>query len=74
MIVKKQKVTLFQIITIAMIVMYLIWERNIQIYLSEHGLENTYDTRKDLVVIIPILLIMIIISLKQRFKKNKNTD
>lgn len=68
---RKQKVSSVQILTIAFFVMCLIWERNVQLYLSEHGLENTLQTRKDLFVSIPILVVGIIFSIRQRKKDRK---
>ncbi len=67
---KKRKLSIVQILTIAFFVMCLIWERNIQQYLSEHGLENTLETRKDLWVSVPVLLIGIVLSIRQ-WKKDK---
>jgi len=67
---KKRKLSIIQILTIAFFVICLIWERNIQLYLSEHGLENTLQTRKDLWVSVPILLIAVVLSIRQ-WKKNK---
>lgn len=67
---KKRKLSIVQILTIAFFVMCLIWERNIQLYLSENGLENTLQTRKDLWVSVPILLIGILISIRQ-WKKER---
>lgn len=68
---RKQKVSSVQILTIAFFVMCLIWERNVRLYLSEHGLENTLQTRKDLFVSIPILVVGIIFSIRQRKKDRK---
>lgn len=68
---RKQKVSNVQILTIAFFVMCLIWERNVQLYLSEHGLENTLQTRKDLFVSIPILVVGIIFSIRQQKKNRK---
>ncbi|GEM_PF-5755727 len=67
---KKRKLSITQILTIAFIVLCLVWERNVQIYLGEHGLENNFQTRKDLLVSIPILIILIVISIRQ-WKKTK---
>lgn len=67
---KKRKLSIVQILTIAFFVMCLIWERNIQQYLSEHGLKNTLETRKDLWVSVPVLLIGIVLSIRQ-WKKDK---
>ncbi|MFC4634831.1 hypothetical protein ACFO3O_12990 [Dokdonia ponticola] len=67
---KKRKLSTLQILTIAFFVMCLIWERNIQLYLSEHGLENTLQTRKDLWVSLPILALGLFFSIRQ-WKRNK---
>ncbi len=67
---KKRKLSVIQILTIAFVVLCLVWERNIQLYLGEHGLENSFATRKDLFISIPILVVLIIISIRQ-WKKNK---
>jgi len=70
---QKRKLSSVQILTIVFLIMCLIWERNIQMYLSEHGLENTLQTRKDLWVSVPILLIGVVFSIRQ-WKKEKNTS
>lgn len=67
---KKQKITMVQVLTIAFIVLYIVWERNLQLYLSENNLENTYASRRDLTVIIPVLLTLIFISVRQWLKRH----
>ncbi|GGG36621.1 hypothetical protein GCM10011344_41820 [Dokdonia pacifica] len=70
---KKRKLSTLQIVTIAFIVLFLIWERNIQLYLSEHDLQNSLQTRKDLFVSLPILLVLIVASVRQ-WKKNTTSN
>ena len=62
---KKRKLSILQILTIAFIVLCLVWERNIQLYLGEHQLENSFATRKDLFISIPILVVLIVVSIRQ---------
>ena len=69
---KKRKFTITQMLAVIFIVLYLVWERNIQLYLDAHDLENTFKTRKDLFVIIPLLLILIVGSIIQWRKNKKN--
>lgn len=64
-----KKLTTFQIITIVSFVIFLVWEKNIQDYLSANGLENTGETRVDLLIILPILGVMMGISIWQFFKR-----
>lgn len=64
-----KKLTIFQIITIITFVIFLIWEKNIQEYLTANKLENTGETRVDLLVILPVLGVMMGISIWQFFKK-----
>lgn len=64
-----KKLTTFQIITIITFVIFLIWEKNIQEYLTANKLENTGETRVDLLVILPVLGVMMGISIWQFFKK-----
>lgn len=64
-----KKLTTFQIITIITFVVFLIWEKNIQEYLTANKLENTGETRVDLLVILPVLGVMMGISIWQFFKK-----
>lgn len=64
-----KKLTTFQIITIITFVIFLIWEKNIQDHLKVNGLENTGETRVDLLVILPILGVMVGISIWQFFKR-----
>lgn len=64
-----KKLTIFQIITIITFVIVLIWEKNIQEYLTANKLENTGETRVDLLVILPVLGVMMGISIWQFFKK-----
>lgn len=64
-----RKLTTFQIVTIITFVIFLIWEKNIQDYLKVHDLENTAETRVDLLVILPVLGVMVGISIWQFFKK-----
>ena len=70
---KKRKLSTLQIVAIAFIVLFLIWERNIQLYLSEHDLQNSLQTRKDLFVSLPILLVLIVASVRQ-WKKNTTSN
>lgn len=67
---KKRGITITQLITIAFVVIYIVWERNIQLYLNAHNMENNFETRKDLIVIVPVLVILIIMSIRQ-WKKRK---
>ena len=70
---KKRKLSTLQIVAIAFIVLFLIWDRNIQLYLSEHDLQNSLQTRKDLFVSLPILLVLIVASVRQ-WKKNTTSN
>ncbi len=66
---KKYKITLVQILTIAFIILYIIWERNLQLYMIENNIENSYESRRDLTVIVPVLLTLIFISVRQWLKR-----
>ncbi len=66
---KKRKLSTLQLITIAFVILFLVWERNIQIYLTEHLLENNLETRKDLFVSLPILIVLIVVSIRQWKKR-----
>lgn len=67
---KKYKLTLVQGLTIIFIVLYIVWERNLQLYMAEHAIENSYESRRDLTVIVPVLLTLIFISVRQWRKRN----
>ena len=56
--------TKIQITTIILIIAYIIWEIAIRIWSPEANI------RVDLIIIYPILIVMIIISLVQKFKKS----
>jgi len=66
---KKRKLSIIQILTIAFVLLLIVWERNIQLYLNEHQLGNNLQTRKDLYVSLPILLILVIACFRQWKKK-----
>jgi len=66
---KKRKLSIIQILTIAFILLLIVWERNIQLYLNEHQLGNNLQTRKDLYVSLPILLILVIACFRQWKRK-----
>lgn len=68
---KKYKITLVQVLTIVFIVLYIVWERNLQLYMTENAIENSYESRRDLTVIVPVLLTLIFISVRQ-WRKRKD--
>ena len=59
----KRKITGVQIITIVLVVLYIVWEKNVQEHMTTNNIEMTYENRKDLTVIIPVLLLMISLSI-----------
>jgi len=63
-----KKLTVFQIITVIIFVLYLVWEINMQQQLTARGLENTGETRVDLLVILPVLGVLFMVSIWQYFK------
>jgi len=64
-----RKLTVIQIITIVLIVVYAIWEKNVQAYAASH---DTGDAlRLDLLFILPVLAIFIGISVWQWFKNKR---
>ena len=65
----KLKFTTAQICTIVLVVFYVIWEYNIQVYLVDENLDYGVEVRYDLIFIIPLLVVMIGISAWQYFKK-----
>lgn len=65
----KLKFTTAQICTIVLVVFYIIWEYNIQVYLKDEHLDYGVEVRYDLIFILPILVIMIAVSVWQYFKK-----
>lgn len=62
------KITKIQITTILLIIAWVIWEFSVSKWAET---ESGPIIRVDLVIIIPIMLIMLLISLYQLFKKNK---
>ncbi len=60
--------TKFQIITIVLIIAYFIWELFVQIWAKSQP-EGGAIIRVDLLIIYPILLVLIIVSIYQYFKK-----
>ena len=65
---KKNRLTPIQIITIALIVVYLIWEKNVQQWIADHPEDSDLALRADLMVILPILAVFIGISIWQYFQ------
>ena len=65
----KLKLTTAQICTLVLVVFYIIWEYNIQVYLVDENLDYGVEVRYDLIFIIPLLVVMIGISAWQYFKK-----
>ncbi|TVZ24137.1 hypothetical protein JM84_3097 [Dokdonia sp. Hel_I_63] len=65
----KLKFTTAQICTIVLVVFYIIWEYNIQVYLTDEHLDYGVEVRYDLIFILPILVVMIAVSVWQYFKK-----
>ncbi len=65
----KLKFTTAQICTIVLVVFYIIWEYNIQVYLTHEHLDYGVEVRYDLIFILPILVVMIAVSVWQYFKK-----
>lgn len=65
----KLKFTTAQICTIVLVVFYIIWEYNIQVYLKDEHLDYGVEVRYDLIFILPILVVMIAVSVWQYFKK-----
>ena len=63
-----QKITKTQIATIFLIIAYLIWELFVWFW-SKSQPENDSIIRVDLIIIYPVLLVLIIISIYQFFKK-----
>ncbi|RUA07369.1 MAG: hypothetical protein DSY82_08295 [Flavobacteriia bacterium] len=59
--------TKFQKITIILIIAYMIWEFIVHLWAASTHVDNMI--RVDLVIIYPILIIMILISVYQYFKK-----
>ena len=62
-----KKLSKVQLITIALIIGYIIWEVFVRIWEVKTGEVNTI--RVDLIIIYPILLILILISVIQYFKR-----
>lgn len=60
------KLTLFQKITISLLVVYVIWEIVVQIWAQS---EETPIIRVDLIFIYPVLLLFILISMYHYFRK-----
>jgi len=65
---KKRNISAIQITTFILIVIYILWEKNVQQHLSSN-LEDADLSRIDLWFIFPVLVIMIAISIWQFFKK-----
>ena len=65
----KLKLTTAQICTLVLVVFYIIWEYNIQVYLVDENLDYGVEVRYDLIFILPILVVMIAVSVWQYFKK-----
>ena len=66
---KRKKFTVLQIVTSIFIILYVVWEWNMQIYLVDHSLDYAIETRYDLMFILPSLVLLIGISLWQYFKE-----
>ncbi len=65
---KKPSISAIQITTIVLIVIYFIWEKNVQQHFRTHP-EDADLSRIDLWFIVPVLVILIGISIWQFFKK-----
>ncbi len=63
-----KKFTKLQWTTIILLLLYIAWEIYVHIWMRT---ETTVPIRVDLFIIIPILIIMIILSLIQEFRKRK---
>ncbi|WP_157496168.1 hypothetical protein [Dokdonia donghaensis] len=49
--------------------LYLVWEYNMQQFISVNGLSNSFETRLDLLLLVPLLLVLVSISIWQFVKK-----
>ena len=65
---KKRSISSIQITTFILIVIYILWEKNVQQHFKTHP-EDADFNRIDLWLILPMLAIMIAISIWQFFKK-----
>ncbi len=62
--------TKIQITTILLIIAYFIWELFVWFWAKEQPEGGGAIIRVDLIIIYPVLIVMIIISLVQKFKKS----
>ncbi|WP_021778234.1 hypothetical protein [Dokdonia sp. MED134] len=65
----KKKLTAVQICTLIVFTLYLVWEYNMQEFISVNGLSNSFETRLDLLLLVPLLLVLVSISIWQFVKK-----
>ena len=63
-----KKITKTQILTIVSLILYFVWELNVITWAKT---ESGPIIRIDLIYILPVLIVLIVISLIQFFKRNK---
>ncbi|WGK65346.1 hypothetical protein [Croceiramulus getboli] len=66
---KKGGWTMTQIATVVVLVLYMVWEKNVQQFAGEHPGQATL--RIDLMIILPILILLIILSALQYIRRKK---
>ena len=64
--IKNKKISKIQILTGILLVLYIIWEKNMQQYIANHASEVL--PRYDLYIILPLLVILILVSVWQFIK------
>ena len=70
---KSRKLTTIQIVTLIAIVAYILWEKNMREYMQTYPDIKVFK-RRDLYVIIPVLVILIAISIFQFVKQRSRNS
>ncbi|MEQ3654619.1 MAG: hypothetical protein ABNH00_02030 [Dokdonia sp.] len=69
----RKKITFVQVLTIVMIILAIVWEKNMQQWFAANP-DKTDISRVDLFVIVPLLATLIAVSLYQWRQNNKKTE
>lgn len=69
----KRKITFIQILTVVMIVLAVIWEKNVQEWMV-YNPQKADIHRVDLFVIVPLLLTLIAVSIYQFTRKDEDAE
>jgi hypothetical protein len=69
---KKIKITFVQVLTVVMIILAIVWEKNVQEWFS-YNPDKVDISRVDLFVIIPLLITLIAVSIFQ-WKQGRKED